>query len=481
MGLTLAAELKRYGVAVRIIEKAAQRTDKSKALVVWSRTLELLDRAECARSFIAAGLKVRALNIVSGGAEIARITFDRVASPHPYALMLPQSETERLLEEHLSTLGVEVERNVELLDFTATGENVVSTLRHADGRGEKLETAWLAGCDGAHSTVRHRLGMEFVGDTLPSDWMLADVHLSGAPNPGKVSVIWHAEGVLVFFPIAGERYRVIGDVGDRGAEKRDPTLEEIQALLDQRGPGNIRASAPVWLATFHINERKIADYRAGRVFLAGDASHVHSPAGGQGMNTGMQDAFNLAWKLALVARGVCSPEPLLGSYGTERGAVGERVLKNAGRLTAVAVMRGGIKQAIRNHVAGLVFGLAPVRSLLADTVTEISIGYAESPLNAKGGHVSGGPAAGERAPLRAGEAPVGAGGTPRFALFCEPGEEASRLLARHPDLLEPAVREPFSEGGLWLVRPDGYTSLATKAGRWEEAAAFLEKIAAVPG
>jgi len=374
-----------------------------------------------------------------------------------------------------------VERGVELLGFIANAEGVVSTLRHPDGSEEKLATAWLVGCDGAHSTVRHRLGMEFIGDTLPSDWVLADVHLAGAPNPGEVSVIWHAEGVLVFFPITADRYRVIADVGDHHGQARDPTLKEIQTILYQRGPAGVRASEPVWLASFHINERKVADYRAGRVFLAGDASHVHSPAGGQGMNTGMQDACNLAWKLALVARGICTAEPLLGSYSAERSAVGDMVLKAAGWLTALAIMRGEIKQTIRNHAASLVFGLAPFRGRMADQMTEISIGYPASPLNAQGAHVSDGPAAGARAPIREGEPPVGAGDTPRFALFCEADEEASRLITRYPDLLEPAVREPFAEDGLWLVRPDGYVALATRQGRWEEAAAFLDRIATRTG
>jgi 2-polyprenyl-6-methoxyphenol hydroxylase-like FAD-dependent oxidoreductase len=482
VGLAMAAELARYGVSVRIVEKMAQRTDKSKALVLWSRTLELIDRMGCTQSFLAEGLKVTAANISSGSKQIGRITLDGVATPYPFGLMLPQSDTERLLDEHLNRYGVQVERSVELAGFVATADGVVSTLRHANGQEETFESGWLIGCDGAHSTVRHQLGVEFVGDTMPSNWILADCHLSGVPHPGEISAAWHSDGVLILFPIAKDRFRVIADVGNEhsDAAPRDPTMEEVQAILDRRGPGGITASTPVWLAGFHINERKVADYRAtGRVFLAGDAAHIHSPAGGQGMNTGIQDACNLAWKLALVCKGACAEEPLLGSYSVERSAVGEQVLKGAGRMTTIAIMKGEVKQSIRNHVLSFLFGLSPVLKTAANALTEVSIGYPESPLNGKGEHLHGGPAEGERAPIREGETPVGAGATPRFAIFAEAaGGDSAQLAARYPELLEPEVRAPFHEGGLWLVRPDGYVALAAKSGEWDKVGAYLERLAA---
>jgi 2-polyprenyl-6-methoxyphenol hydroxylase-like FAD-dependent oxidoreductase len=483
VGLTMAAELARYGVSVRIVDKTAERTDKSKALVIWSRTLELIDRMGCTATFVDAGMQATAANIIAGKEQIARITLDKVVSPHPYALMLPQCETERLTEEHLNSLGVQVERSMELTHFESTDAGVVSTLRFADGHEETQESAWLIGCDGAHSAVRHQLGMQFEGDTLKSDWVLADVHMTGVPNPGEIAIMWHSEGVLALFPITQDRYRVIADVGD-GANKTngapvtaDPTLEEVQAIMDRRGPGGIIASAPIWLAAFHINERKVKEYREGRVFLAGDAAHIHSPAGGQGMNTGMQDACNLAWKLALVCHGTCEAEPLLGSYSVERGAVGEQVLKGAGRVTQIGILRGDFLQSVRNHLASMVFGISAVRAKAAEALTEISIGYAKSPLNSHGAWVHGGAAAGERAPIRDGETPVGAGDSPRFAVCAEEdGDNYATLVSRYPDLLEAGVRRPFSEGGMWLVRPDGYVAVATKRGDWDLFGAFLHKI-----
>lgn len=480
VGLTMAAELARYGLSVRLIEKMAQRTDKSKALVLWSRTLELMDRMGCTSSFVDAGFKVTAANITSGVKQLARIELGGVETPYPYALMIPQSETERLMAQHLESLGVHVERNLELVKFSESEKGIHSILRHADGCEEVVESSWLVGCDGAHSTVRHQLGMEFLGNTLSSDWILADVHLRGVPVPGEISVMWHSEGALVLFPITENRYRIVADVGTAtGAERRvAPTLEEVQVILDRRGPGGITASAPIWLASFRINERKVADYRAGRVFLAGDAAHIHSPAGGQGMNVGMQDACNLAWKLALVSRGECAETPLFESYSLERSAVGDQVLKGAGRLTVIATMRGGIKQSIRNHLASLVFGLRPVQEMMADAMTEVSIGYPDSPLSVQGGSIHCGPRAGQRAPIREGETPVGAGDTPRFAIFAKPDERASALRAKYPNLLEENVRSPFQPGGLWLVRPDGYIAVATTEDDWDRVSAFLDRLAA---
>ena len=175
-------------------------------------------------------------------------------------------------------------------------------------------------------------------------------------------------------------------------------------------------SNPAWLSSFHINERKGKDYRSGHVFLAGDAAHIHSPAGGQGVNTGIQDACNLAWKLALVLHGVAAAEPLLSSYSTERGAVGEEVLKNAGNLTRLGILHGSVLQAIRNHVAALVLGARAARQTVAEALTELSIGYSDSPLNGPEHHVHGGPKVGERAPVLQVEPRIGSGNAPRFVV-----------------------------------------------------------------
>ncbi|HMD22049.1 MAG TPA: FAD-dependent monooxygenase [Alloacidobacterium sp.] len=478
VGLVMAIELARYGVAVRIIDKAPERTDKSKALVIWSRSLELLERSGCSAALVDAGYKVTSVNITADKKPIAHLALDKVPTAYPYGLMLPQNETERVLDEFLNTLGVKIERTVELTHFTSSADSVVSTLRHADGSEETVETSWLIGCDGAHSTIRHQLGMEFKGDTLLIDWVIADIHLEGFPRTPEINIAWHSDGVLVTFPIAEDRYRIIADAGtaaEASAPPAPPTLEQVQAILDKRFPGGVRASNPIWLSAFRINERKIAEYRSGRVFLAGDAAHVHSPAGGQGMNTGMQDACNLAWKLALVVRGV-GVESLLESYSAERSPIAEQVLKVTGRVTDMATLTGGMAQSLRNHVASLLLGLSPVRKLAADITSEISIGYPNSPLNAGHGLGHDTPAPGDRAPIRKNEPTTSAGNTPRFALFAKADGIPSDLLLRYANILEPTLREPFHPSGLWLVRPDGYTALAAKRGDWNAVTEYLDNI-----
>ena len=466
VGLTLAGELTRYGLTVRVLDKAPQRTDKSKALVVWSRTVEHLDRLGCGAAFVAAGLQVPGISIFGGGQRLGHFDFTGVKSPHPYALIVPQSDTERLLEEHLATQGVAVERGAEFLRFRETADGVESVFRRADGAEETVASRWLAGCDGAHSPVRHQLNLEFKGDTLQSDWMLGDIQLEGVQCPGQVELYWHADGVLALFPIKGSRYRMIADLAG-GSHPADPTLEEVQAVLTRRGPATLRASSPIWLASFRINERKVSDYRVGRVFLAGDAAHIHSPAGGQGLNTGMQDACNLAWKLALVASGAGAEGPLLASYSPERSGIGDQILAVTSKATAVATLRGTTAQFVRNHAAALIMGIPWVREKAATIATELAVAYPHSPLHAK--HPGGpSPAAGERAPVRAGETPVSSGRVPEFVAFGAGGDGFAAVAGRFPRLLDPIIRAPFSPGGLWLVRPDGYVFLATKEGAWDK-------------
>lgn len=477
VGLTMAIELARYGVAVRIIDKAPERTDKSKALVIWSRSLELLKRSGCSAGLVDAGYKVNSVSISADKKLISQFTFEDIETRYPYALMIPQSETERILDEFLNSLGVTVERTVELTQFIASDNTIVSTLRHADGTEETLESSWLIGCDGAHSTVRHQLGMEFQGETSLIDWVLADIHLENTTCTPEIKVFWHSDGVLLMLPITGDRrYRIIADTGvtAEGSDRlSEPTLEDVQAILDNRVPGGIRATDPIWLSAFRINERKVANYKAGRVFLVGDAAHVHSPAGGQGMNTGMQDAFNLAWKLALVVHG-SDFEILLDSYSAERSPVAEEVLKVTGRVTSMGTLTNQALQNLRNHTAALVLGLPPVRKFALNAASEISIGYPHSPLNTTCRHRH--PLPGERAPIRTTEPPVGTGTTPLFALFAEPEGMPSDLLECYANVLEPHLREPYSSDGIWLVRPDGYTALAAKGGDWNEVTDYLDRI-----
>jgi 2-polyprenyl-6-methoxyphenol hydroxylase-like FAD-dependent oxidoreductase len=489
VGLTAAAELARYGIAVRIVDKAAQRSDKSKALVLWSRTLELLDRAGGSEAFVAAGNKVDAAHFFAGDKQIGHIGFAGVDSPHPYALMIVQSETERLLEAHLESLGVKVERAVELIGFKDTGAGVSADLRRPDGSTETVTADWMIGCDGAHSAVRHGLGLSFMGKTLESDFLLADVHITGMRGPlSALNIFAHEEGVLATFPISAGRYRIIADLGvSKGEHPADPTLEQIQAIVYRRSGRPLLLSDPIWLSAFRINERKVGNYRAGRIFVAGDAAHVHSPAGGQGMNTGMQDAINLAWKLALVCRGTCAENVLLDSYSAERSAVGEQVLKAAGRMTAMAILKNHAGQTLRNFMGGFLLGLAPVRQAMANNFTEVAIRYPHSPLC--GPCPSGslpGPAPGERLPPRLENGGTGKGTgiasdlasapAPQFELLAAPSTDTERLMQDYSDLLDPVLRAPLADGGMWLVRPDGYVAAVALEGEGAVFADYLDNL-----
>jgi 2-polyprenyl-6-methoxyphenol hydroxylase-like FAD-dependent oxidoreductase len=474
VGLTLANELTRYGVSVRIVDKAGERTDKSKALVLWSRSLELFDQAGYVDQFLAAGVPAHGAQFSNGQKVIGRISLDRIDSRYPYALMIPQSDTERVLEEHLAQQGVKVERNVELQSFADQGSAVQAALRKANGESETLTADWLVGCDGAHSTVRHGLGLAFDGTTQPSDWYLADGHIAGLDGQDRLHIFWHEDGILAFFPITQGRWRVVADLGPaQGSDSHaDPTLEEIQTLLTRRGSAGLAIKDAYWLAAFRINERKVAHYGSGRVFLAGDAAHIHSPAGGQGMNTGMQDAFNLAWKLSLVIDRICKPS-LLDSYSVERSAVGDMVLRNASRLTDIAVMRNPLAQGLRNTVIKFALGFPLLAHGMANTMAEINIGYPKSPLSVAGALRPNGTTAGARWPDRL---PADAGKA-RFVAV-GPSAVAAALQKRFPRLVQAASASGRADArDLSLVRPDGYVGFAGAASDRASAEAYLVNLA----
>lgn len=476
VGLTMAIELARHEVPVRIVDKAPTRTDKSKALSLWPRTLELLERSGPVDPFVEAGFKITGANIVAADERVSHIDLTEVGSDYHFALTIPQSETERLLEERLQSFGVTAERQVELVGFSDDGNAVTSSLRHPDGRTETVTSSWLIGCDGAHSTVRHGLSLEFEGSTVKSDFALADLHVANMPGKAdELAIFWHRDGMLASFPLGNGRYRLIADIGDAVGERpADPTLEDFQALVSHRGPKEAVLSNPIWLATFRINERKVRDYRHGKVFVVGDAAHVHSPAGGQGMNTGMQDAFNLGWKLALVCRGTCV-DSILDSYSVERSAVGKKVLADADRLTRAAMLKNPVAQTLRNSVARLVFGFAPVMRKMAENLTEMNIAYPDSPLNGPGSHGLAGPRPGERIEPARGQARLDGRPQPQFTLFASP-EDAQPLAGAFPELINPDVHPAIHDRGIWLARPDGYVAAAVSREQAGEIASYLTRL-----
>ena len=382
VGLCLAAQLQAMGVSYQIIDKNRQRSEKSKALVVWGRSLELLNTCMDASEFLDVGRPVREARFFDEGVQFAEIKFSRSASEFGTGVLIPQCLTEKLLEDHLQQCGSEVQRETELLSFEQCTDEVACVLRNADGGQNAVTAKYLVGCDGAHSVVRHGLGFAFPGRKDGLRWVLADVELSGDVPDADVASLWSRSGILLLFHFGENIWRVVAEepLADHDLPKRDPTLQEIQKHLDERGAENVRASNPTWLSEFRVNERKVENYRSGRVFLAGDAAHVHSPAGGQGMNTGIQDSCNLAWKLAWHLRGTTNAE-LLDSYSNERSEVGAMVVRATSHMTRLATTESRVLQSVRNTVAKIALHFDWVQDKVRQNLAEYTVAYRSSQLN----------------------------------------------------------------------------------------------------
>jgi 2-polyprenyl-6-methoxyphenol hydroxylase-like FAD-dependent oxidoreductase len=514
VGLTMAAQLHHHSLNCRIIDQCATPSDKSKALVLWARSLEMLDDLGIAGHFVAAGRFLDAATIYSRGRALAHVPFAATGTQYPRPLMIAQSETERLLVEHLRSVGISVERSVTLTGFVDQGDHILATIQHDGGLQEQVRCAWLLGCDGAHSTTRKTLGLEFTGVAEPNDWILADCRVEGPLPPNELSFFWHHHGILGFFPFA-DRCRIIADMGVARTPTKapDPSLAEVQRIVDERGPRNLRLAEPHWLASFRINERKVAHYGRGRVLLAGDAAHIHSPAGGQGMNTGMQDAWNLAWKLALVESGR-APVVLLDSYSPERSAIGARVLREASRMTRMVMLRNPIAQYLRNRIMGVVSRLTAFRRSMVHYLTELWVHYPDSPLNGENGTWANGIRPGDRLP----DAILREPGSerevrllnivhgPRFHLLLLPGGDQSdmesireRITKSYADvirthLIVTTASEGQPPGTTWLdrdgavakllgargpaialVRPDGYLAYRAAPPSWSKLQEYLSR------
>ena len=386
-GLMMALELARRSISCRIIDKLPAATQTSKALAIQSRTLELFDITGIIEESLHHGLQVPAVNLYANGKSIAHMSFDELDSPYPFILDLAQSETEKILCTRLANQGVAVERQVELSNLAQDEQGVTATLSHSDGREEIVRSKWLIGCDGAHSKVRHLLNMPFAGTAYPEDFALADVKILWSLPDNEMQLFLHEDGLFAAFPLPGGRYRLIVETSEHAHEEKqpEPTLEDFQRYLKERGPEGSSLGDPVWMSAFRIHARKVEHYRQGHVFLAGDAAHIHSPAGGQGMNTGLQDVYNLAWKLALVHTHH-APLTLLDSYEAERHPVAEAVLQTSDLMIRMAMIHQPLLQQVRNHVVPLLSQIEVVQQRFVERISELNIHYQNSPIVA--GHSS---------------------------------------------------------------------------------------------
>ena len=384
VGLTLASQLESMGVSWRLIDKAVCPSGKSKALVLWGRSLELLNTSLDAGVFLAAGRPVRNANFYWKGDAFAQLDFSEGEDKFGTGILIPQNSTEQILVDDLVQAGGEIERGTELLSFEQIHGKVRCMVSDQSGKHETIMARFMVGCDGAHSAVRHGLGLSFEGVKDGLRWVLADVELTGDVPDADVLSMWSPLGILLLFHFEKDTWRVVAEepLASENAPRRDPTLQEIQQHLDRRGARKLRVSNPKWLAEFRVSERIVKDYQMGSVFLAGDAAHVHSPAGGQGMNTGIQDACNLAWKLAWNLRGVGTPL-LLESYAAERHRIGQHVVRTTSRITRLATTDSRLLQGIRNIVAGIALRFEWIRRKVKANLGEYAVNYRQSDINGR--------------------------------------------------------------------------------------------------
>ncbi len=467
-GLTAALELSRLGVGVRIIDRAPERSMTSRALGIQSRTVELLRVREVGDEMLRLGNQARSTTLYAEGRQLAAIELHRMPSQVNFVLLLAQSETERLLTEQLTRQGVKVERDVQLTSLTHTESGVSALLRSGEGTEEAVDASYLIAADGSHSAVRKSLGLPFVGRSLTQSYVLGDLHLAGEVRQDQLSIFLARNGFLAVFPMGGGRFRFMATDPDGITGSDDePSLDDIQRMYDRVAHVPATLYGLNWSSRFRINSRHMTTLRAGCVFFGGDAAHVHSPAGGQGMNAGIQDMINLSWKLAMVLDGRARPD-LLDTYETDRLPVIRQLVRMTERATTVFNSTSPVVHAALTRLAPSVLRRDAVQNRAAPKLGQLAASYRGRPLARGGGHI-GELRAGDRVPDV--EVTTDAGVRTRLYDLLDLG--ALTLFAEDSDhraaeVCQPwtgivSVRSvgelPFGPGWL-LVRPDGYVAAA---------------------
>ena len=473
-GLALALWLSKLGARVRVIDKTDAPGTTSRALAVHARTLELYRQLGLADAVIAGGHSVPAVGLWVRGERRARISFADAGSeltPYPFLHIFPQDEHEKLLIARLENFGVTIERRTELLEFSDEGAQIVARLRGPQGE-ERCEAAYIAGCDGAHSSVRQGMGGGFPGGAYKQIFYVADVAASGPAINGDLAVDLDDADFVAIFPLKGEsRVRLIGTVKDERAAHAD----RLQfSDVSQRAIESLKVGVETvnWFSTYHVHHRVAEHFRKGRAFLLGDAAHIHSPAGGQGMNTGIGDAINLAWKLkaALDRR---ADDALLDSYEAERIPFANRLVQTTDRVFTLATAEGPIANFLRTRIAPLLLPaavrFAAAREWIFRNVSQVQINYRGGPLSAG---AAGGVQGGDRLPwVRSRDADNYASlATMRWQLHVY-GQPSAEIEAWRRDRSLPLSAFDWSDAhaaaglrrdALYLLRPDGYVALAAQ-------------------
>lgn len=386
VGLMAACELARCGVSCRIIEKETQRSPLSRAVVIQARTLELfallgLERTFLQKGFISQGINI-GFNESHDNQHGFQIDMYHTDSRFPYLLFIPQDETEGILETYANEKGIQVERGVTWQSCTSDSGSVTSHVLLADGQtSASIRSRYVIACDGTHSAVRTRVGIPYVGRSLSTTIFLCDANVDSGYAKGHLFNYGSERGIAIIIPLR-EYVRFIAiDYARQGQEHTEKlSLEDMQDSLDALLPQKMVLKEPRWLGRFGVAERQAATYRSGRVFLAGDAAHVHSPAGGQGMNVGLQDAYNLAWKLALTIKAQ-APDGLLDTYQEERHTVGAQVERFTGLIIRTFLLRNNWLKTLRDVTAQGLKELSGVQGYLGGRISGVRANYRFSRLS----------------------------------------------------------------------------------------------------
>ena len=490
-GLMLANQLARRGVRVLIIDRHSGPAQQSRAMAVHARTLEIYAQLGIAERALELGRRGNGANMWSGGRLRARIPLGEIGqsmSPYPFVLMLGQDDNERIMGARLREFGIAVQWNTELVSLEQSPDRVTATIRQPDGTTRTVTAAYVGGCDGGRSSVRELSGITFPGAPYEHVFFVADTEAVGPMVPDELNVYLWRDGFHLFFPMRGkDRWRVIGILPERLRGKDGLAFDELIPAIRQEAGADLTFTECSWFSTYRIHHRTAERFRDGRCFLLGDAAHVHSPAGGQGMNTGLQDAYNLAWKLALVVQGRAD-EALLDSYEEERMPVARRLLRSTDRAFALIVSEswfaGIFRTQIMARIAARAMTIERIRKFAFRTISQIGIRYRESPLSQTMDSVSkNAPQAGDRFPwvklrLRA-NGPVQdlykALDDTHFHLLVIGQEAPSKESLAHRDLLRVHVgpddahnRDELAQLGIagpafYLLRPDGHVGLSGAA------------------
>lgn len=473
-GLVLALWMTRLGARVRIIDKTSEPGTTSRALAVQARTLEFYRQFGIADAVVRDGRRLEAGNIWVHGRRAAHLPFGAMGegiSPFPYALIYPQDEHERLLIDCLERVGIAVERRTELKGFDQTADGVRARIGRSDAGDETCDASYIVGCDGAHSTVRETLGIGFPGGTYEHLFYVADVDASGPTVNGEVHVSIEPSDFVVVFPLKREGHvRVIGTIRPEVMPNHDLTWDDVsQQTIAQT---KLHIDRVAWFSTYHVHHRVANAFAAGRAFLAGDAAHIHSPVGGQGMNTGIGDAVNLAWKLAAVAERRATPD-ILETYESERIPFARRLVDTTDRAFTAVTSSTTLARFVRMDLAPVLlppfFAVPGARHLMFRTISQTSINYRGSALSeGAAGDVEGG----DRLPWVDHATASGDNFVPLTSLdwqthaYGEASDELrstceSRGLALHVFPWGAAADAAgLKRNAVYLVRPDGYVALA---------------------